>query len=339
VTTVSIDAIGVGAASFARLEIYDANNVLIERITSSELSDGEAATLTLSRPTAVIKSARAFGHAGTPVRLDHLRFGAATTATTDAHGAWSAPYLGSGNFRVEAVAPSGWNATTGGGSQSVSLAAGATVQNVTFGFHFTAPAWQNTDQPTDVNRDGVTNLTDLLLVVQHLRYHGFGAMSGEPEEGDPRIDVNGDGMASLQDLIEVINVLRDHMSGAGEGEATVAAMSDSAPSVDHNSPAPEGENLPSPSVAFRAQNVVFPGAMAPPSVLRAGGEEYRSPRLSLVPEDGPHDCNEEHEPHAPAAETHSFSNAGNSRAPSLEEILSDIAADVTPQWRLGNGIV
>jgi hypothetical protein len=195
VTTVSIDAIGVGAASFARLEIYDANNVLIERITSSELSDGEAATLTLSRPTAVIKSARAFGHAGTPVRLDHLRFGAATTATTDAHGAWSAPYLGSGNFRVEAVAPSGWNATTGGGSQSVSLAAGATVQNVTFGFHFTAPAWQNTDQPTDVNRDGVTNLTDLLLVVQHLRYHGFGAMSGEPEEGDPRIDVNGDGMS------------------------------------------------------------------------------------------------------------------------------------------------
>ncbi|MBW3597526.1 MAG: hypothetical protein KY475_09660 [Planctomycetes bacterium] len=228
VTTVSIDVVATSDGDMGRLELYDENFQLIDRITTQPLAAGETATLTFGAPTAVIKRAVAGGHAESAVLLDNLRFGPATTTTTDANGAWSLPHLDSGSFTVRVNAGPAWQATTtGGASQPVTLDSGAVVEDVTFGFQNVGSVWHNAERPPDVNGDGVVTLQDLLDVTKHLRNSGVGALEGEPEEGRPLIDADGNGVASLNDLLVVITELRRQIEqqGSGEGESLLASES------------------------------------------------------------------------------------------------------------------
>ncbi len=237
VSTLSIDVIANSDNDYGRLEIYDANRNLIDRVTTGPLARGQVATLTLSRPTADIAYAVALGHAGSGVELTNLRFGPSTTAVTDAHGAWSAPYLEQGDFTVQVVAPPGWTATTpGGAARAVSLTSGATVENVTFGLRSGDSPWQNSANPVDVNGDGDVTVADLLAVVRYLRDHSAGLIEGEPDADEARIDVDGDQVAGPSDLLAVVTALRAKIQQQTDAESEAAVSLSASLPVSASSP-------------------------------------------------------------------------------------------------------
>lgn len=82
---------------------------------------------------------------------------------------------------------------------------------------------QNPEQPTDVNRDGVTSPLDVLLLVNAINSGGGGVLptpgegTGEPPPTSP--DVNGDGSLTPIDVLLIVNELNGQRSGeGGEGE-------------------------------------------------------------------------------------------------------------------------
>src|SRR5262249_61802046 len=73
--SVSIDAISDGSARKGRLEIYDANNVLLGVYVTGTLTfSRQYETMTLTRPTADIAYAIAGGDTGFSIFLDNLQF-------------------------------------------------------------------------------------------------------------------------------------------------------------------------------------------------------------------------------------------------------------------------
>ena len=89
----------------------------------------------------------------------------------------------------------------------------------------TGAAWQNQDNPLDVDTDGYVAPLDALLVIQSLHHGGSRPLatlaraasvdgaSGEPEDAVPGyVDVNGDNSISSADALSVISALN------GEGE-------------------------------------------------------------------------------------------------------------------------
>lgn len=342
VTTVSIDAIANSAGDYGRLELYNANLQLIDRVTTGPLAEGQSTTMTLGRPTAEIKYAVATGHANTTVLLDRLRFGAETTFTTDANGAWHAPHLDEGDFTVRVSPPSGWQpAAAGGGSQAVSLASGETVEGVNFAFVYVGPVWHNVDLPADVDRDGVITTLDLLKVVQYLRENGIGAPEGEPDDDDPRVDVKGDGVIALSDLLIVIQALRlqiEQQGGGGEGESlaawavtpegTPSGLPPAEPEVD----APAlGARSTEPSFVAAEANVFFPAASA--IDRRALSEEEVD--LNAPPAVGPFvqllPTAERSPGGVPGLDSQRWRGKA-AQAPSLEDALEAIAGDVCIAW-------
>ena len=75
VSIVSIDFIAVDQPAFGRLEVYDANDTLLETYDSQTLSQMETATLRVIRPQADIAYMLAFGESGPGGFLDNLVFG------------------------------------------------------------------------------------------------------------------------------------------------------------------------------------------------------------------------------------------------------------------------
>jgi hypothetical protein len=81
------------------------------------------------------------------------------------------------------------------------------------------PAWQNIDNPGDVNGDGSVTVGDLLAVVAYLRENGPGDLPLLPDTPPAGyVDVNGDGRATLADLLAVVALLREGLAGAPQAE-------------------------------------------------------------------------------------------------------------------------
>lgn len=219
---VSIDAIGTTASalSYARLEIYDAGGNLIGRTRSGGLSLGQRETLTMSSATP-IAYAIVRGHGNSLVALDTLVIGAPNVVQTNAQGAYSFNNLPAGNYRVQAVVPTDWKATSPVSStQTVSLTSGQSLRTVHFAQTWTARAWQNLTNVFDVNGDGVVAPQDALLVINELNSSGARPLLSLPTgDGSPVfIDIDGDGYATPSDAIAVINFLNTF--GSGEAAAT-----------------------------------------------------------------------------------------------------------------------
>ncbi len=68
------------------------------------------------------------------------------------------------------------------------------------------PPWQNVQQPSDVNGDGVTSPLDALLIINRLNRLGAGPIVG-PYVSGPLLDTNADGWLSPLDALLVINEL------------------------------------------------------------------------------------------------------------------------------------
>ena len=218
-SVVRLDAISNAAGQYGRLEIYDSANNLLARHTTAPLRAGQVETMTLSRPTADIAYALAYGHLPTTsaIRFDNLRIGPGTTVASGAGGEFALGHLAPGDYQVELVVPAAWRATTpSAAQQTVTVAGGAAVAGVNFGVVFAVANWQNPRDPLDVSGEGTIAPLDALLVINELNRAGA-RMLDPPQAGTeppPYLDVNGDGMIAPIDALLVINALNARPAAA-----------------------------------------------------------------------------------------------------------------------------
>ena len=224
VTQVSLDAVApANDTAIGRLDAYDAQGHILARYTTSSLSDGASETMTVQRAAGDIAYVIAGAKRGTTVRLDRLVVGPESTATTDAQGAFSLPYLPAGTYQVAAMSPSDWEWTAPvSGSQNVTVAASDVVRHVDFGGLPSGALhpWQNPVNPFDVNDDDVVSPLDALVVIQDLSTSGARKLPdpGPDASPPPYVDVSGDGFATPLDALLVISFLSKGPSGNAEGE-------------------------------------------------------------------------------------------------------------------------
>ncbi len=164
---VRLDAIGLGSESFARLEAYDASGQLLGRTTSESLAEGETATVEFTDNLGRIASIRAFGHAGSSVALNDLRFGSSSQVETDSSGAWRLPYLADGTYVVDLFAdrPIYQFAQS---SVMIDVVAGSSDTMVAAAQRVDSPRY-NGQTPADVNRDGSVTARDALVIINDLQ--------------------------------------------------------------------------------------------------------------------------------------------------------------------------
>ena len=219
VSTLSLDAIGSSPSGIARLEAFGADNQLIARYTTRELSSGQIEKMTINQSTANIKYAIARSHNNTVIRFDNLQFGPQSTATTDANGTYTIAYLNEGQYRVQVIPALGQNPTNpAGGNQNVVLGEGEAKSGVDFGLETSNSRWQNPGDRFDVNDDGILTSNDVLRIINKLNTEGAGPLD-ESDASPPYVDVNGDFNVTSNDVLQVINELNRRSSGGGgEGE-------------------------------------------------------------------------------------------------------------------------
>ncbi|MEZ6110226.1 MAG: dockerin type I domain-containing protein [Pirellulaceae bacterium] len=225
VSRVAIDAVGDGSGDTGRLEIYNAAGDLLARYTSDQLARDAVETMELSRVEGDIAYAIAFGHMGTSVVLDNLRFGAQASTTTGEYGEYSLPLLPAGSYRVNIVSPTGWSVTTASGPTiATTLASGATVTGLDFGLRQSDATWQNPANRYDTNNDGFVSPIDALLIINVLNAEGAHPLEAGVTPAMPYIDVNADSFVSPIDALHVINELN---RAVGSGEHAAAGESTS----------------------------------------------------------------------------------------------------------------
>jgi hypothetical protein len=218
VSSFSIDAVADTNGDVGRLEAYSVTGLLLDRVTTSLLADGEVETMLLERGAADIAYVVARAHYGTELHLDNIIVGPATTVVTDALGVFRLKSLPAGEYQIQMQGHSGWEATTPS-QVSRTLSAGVAVSDVRYGL--SPPAWHHLDVPEDVDVSGNVVPLDALLIINDLNNRGARQLAA-PTEGDappPYYDVSGDGWLTSLDALRVVNWLNANMSG--ESEAVV----------------------------------------------------------------------------------------------------------------------
>jgi hypothetical protein len=217
VSAISLDALGISGGEYGRIEIYNDANEMLGRYTTNRLGAGELATMTLSRATADIAYAVAFGHANTSVRLDNLRFGPEVETTTNSLGGYSFTGLPAGEYRVR-VSPRVGNEVThpSNSLHVVQVESLETIDGINFGIEITGPTWQNPVNRYDVDDDGHVTPIDVLHIVNDINVRGARQLS-DFQSGPPFLDVSGDGCVAPDDALLIINGLNFGIEGEGEG--------------------------------------------------------------------------------------------------------------------------
>jgi hypothetical protein len=215
VSEFSIDAVADTNGDVGRLEAYSSTGVLLDRVTTSVLADGEVETMLLERGVADIAYVIARAHYDTELHLDNIIVGPATAVTTDELGVFRLNSLPAGDYQIQMQGRSGWEATTPI-QVGRTLSAGVAVADVRYGL--APPVWHHLDVPVDVDASGDVVPLDALLIVNDLNTRGARQLS-DPTEGDappPYYDVSGDGWLTSLDALQVVNWLNANMSGESE---------------------------------------------------------------------------------------------------------------------------
>jgi hypothetical protein len=228
VSHLQIDAVADTDGDFGRLEVFDENDQLLARVTSSMLSAGQFETLEITRPTADIAYALVGGHMGSQVQLDNLRIGVNAAATTDSLGAFTFTGLDPGTYVVELGLRQGWtNVSPPTGQITVLVGAGEVKDGADFGvapgypLGATGSLWQNPANPLDVDDDGVIAPHDVLWIGYDLYYRAsrkLPAPTVPPNAPAPYLDTNGDGYISPVDALLVARYLVSSSSVTTSGE-------------------------------------------------------------------------------------------------------------------------
>lgn len=224
---VRLDAIGHnGLTSYGRLEAYDADNRLLTRSTTQALSPGQVETLVVTDVAGRIASVRAFGHSGSQVALDNLRYGVPTHSSSSAAGLFRFAGLPDGDYRLD-LAPPNWTYQSPQSGQIVSIRNGV-ASSVTAEFVRVRSPWVNPEDRFDVTADGFVEPLDALVVLNDIARLGNRTLSN-PAERSFYFDTNDDGRIEPLDALLVLNEIarRRIFSQAATGEALLAGDEDS----------------------------------------------------------------------------------------------------------------
>ncbi len=214
-TTVSIDAIADDHGDVARLEAYNTQGNLLQRITSDLLAAGETAELTVTQMSGDISYVIARAHYNTEVLFDNLQVGPKSSVETDAQGDFRFEALPGGDYRVEALPASGRQL----GTPAIvdrTINNFLPVTDLVFGMDL--PAWLNPAVAEDVTDDAVVTPLDALVIINDLNSNGARELP-QPTGGNvppPYLDTSGDGWVTSIDALRVINLLNEGASAEGE---------------------------------------------------------------------------------------------------------------------------
>ena len=223
VSSFSIDAVADTNGDVGRLEAYSGTGVLLDRVTTSVLADGDVETMLLERGAADIAYVIARAHYDTELHLDNIIVGPTTEVMTDALGVFRLKSLPAGDYQIQMQGRSGWDSTTPI-QVGRTLSAGVAVSDVRYGL--APPVWHYLDVPEDVDASGDVVPLDALLIVNDLNNRGARQLS-DPTEGDsppPYYDVSGDGWLTSLDALRVVNWLNANMSGESEAMVGISNM-------------------------------------------------------------------------------------------------------------------
>jgi len=223
VSSFSIDAVADTNGDVGRLEAYNAEGVLLDRVTTSVLADGDVETMLLERGAADIAYVIARAHYDTELHLDNIIVGPTTEVMTDALGVFRLTSLPAGDYQIQMQGRSGWESTTPI-QVGRTLSAGVAVSDVRYGL--APPVWHYLDVPEDVDASGDVVPLDALLIVNDLNSRGARELPN-PTEGDsppPYYDVSGDGWLTSLDALRVVNWLNANMSGESEAMVGISNM-------------------------------------------------------------------------------------------------------------------
>jgi Dockerin type I domain len=236
---VSVDVIGGQSSSFGRLEVYNIDGQLLDRVTSHSLALGQATTLQIGLDQANIAYAIVKGTQGSAIKIDNFRYGPKTTAKTDVNGRYYFTSLPAGDYRVRVTPPSTDFTVTSpaSGILAASVVPATPTKNINFGVHFDGSPWHNFLLPVDVNDTGTVTALDALLIINLLNERGIGPLDSSVSS-PPFVDVTGDGLLTPLDALTVINYL-NAQGGGGEGELS----DDGSGSGNSDSGGGEGEAL------------------------------------------------------------------------------------------------
>lgn len=217
-SVVEIDAIGATNEAYGRIEAFDSNGKLIDRFTTTRLSNGQIAKMRVESTVGSISSVIVGGHANSFVRLDNLRHGPETVVTSSTHGQYRLANLPAGSYLVKATPPtSAFGPVVSGGNQMpVVVSIGGTTTDVDFAFRSSSSIWQNAADRFDVNNDSIVSALDVLLIVNDINQNQVRDLAASSFQAPPFVDVNGDGISSALDALLVINVINSRESGEGE---------------------------------------------------------------------------------------------------------------------------
>ena len=248
VSAFRIDAIADTNGDVGRLEAYSATGVLLDRVTTNVLDDGEVETMLLKRGDADIAYVIARAHYDTELHLDNIVVGPATSVTTDALGVFRLHSLPVGDYQIQMQGRSGWEATTPV-QVGRTLSEGMAVADMRYGL--APPIWHHLDVPVDVDASGDVVPLDALLIVNDLNTRGARQLS-DPTEGDappPYYDVSGDGWLTSLDALQVVNWLNANMSGESEAAIGISRMDTLTAPVKSLSVTPFDDNGSTPQTA------------------------------------------------------------------------------------------
>lgn len=235
-SAVSIEAIADDAGDVARLEAYDSQGGLLERITSEALENGETVRLSLTRPASDIAYVIARAHYNTEVLLDNLIVGADSETLTGSQGEFRFGGLPAGGYRIEAVPDSGQQLGTPSLVERT-IVGTQPVTDIVFGLDL--PPWLNSSNSEDINGDGLVTPIDALVIINDLNQNGARELSPPTDSVSPPpyLDSSGDGWVTSLDALRVINLLNAQANAESEsgGEAEWTGLANFSDSVDNES--------------------------------------------------------------------------------------------------------
>ena len=238
VNSVTIDVIG--SSQFARdvgvLEVYDSNDTLLASISTNGLCASAACssqieTIRVDRPEGDIAYALAFTKLERlTARFDALRINDGDSENwtlTNNEGDYTLRGLEAGSYRINQVVPDGYRQTAPTGGNHEVVITDSDVANVDYANHEAEaiPAWQNPDNPLDVNDDDFVSPIDALRIINELNnpsYHD--AATGKLQDPPPTpipayFDVDGNDFISPIDALRIINEINSETEAAINAEA------------------------------------------------------------------------------------------------------------------------
>lgn len=198
----TVNVLGLGDASFARLEAYDASGQMIARVTSDGLSEGEQLALEVTDPNGSIASILAFGHAETSIAITGIQFGFADTYFTDSSGVLAFSNLPDGDYQLDFATELVIHQIE---STNVQVSFGSSSFNQMAARRVDSPRY-NSASPGDANGDGSISSQDALVIINDMSRNGSRTLQASETEGFS-VDVSNDGLVTARDALLVINLL------------------------------------------------------------------------------------------------------------------------------------